>query len=93
MESAGGGMESERSDEWNQADEHAAPEGLMPYHSRCEWIPFRRAATDAIPSLLRRLGYKKRVALFMPGFYLVPLKYSYSYDSPAARQSIDSTIA
>ena len=43
-----------------------AREGLMPYHSRCEWIPFRRAATDAIPSLLRRLGYKKRVALFMP---------------------------
>jgi hypothetical protein len=66
MESAGGGMESERSDEWNQADEHAAPKGLMPYHSRREWIPFRRAATDAIPSLLRRLGYKKRVALFMP---------------------------
>ena len=42
-------------------------EGLMPYHSRCEWIPFRRAATDAIPSLLRRLGYKKRVALFIGG--------------------------
>jgi hypothetical protein len=58
MESAGGGMESERSDEWNQADEHAAPKGLMPYQASFVGLDIKSASRFLCP-LRRALAEQK----------------------------------